>query len=108
MARRGDALCACLIHRRHNVEEGQRCLDEATADEILEWLLLLQREYGKTVIMVTHDPKAAASASRVLYMDKRRLIDGGSDHDVSLVGALRGSLLLAGHVAANDSPVAQR
>jgi putative ABC transport system ATP-binding protein len=45
-------------------------LDRNTADEILELLELLNASYGKTIVMVTHDPKAADHAQRVLHMDK--------------------------------------
>ncbi|MHB8425327.1 MAG: ABC transporter ATP-binding protein [Gammaproteobacteria bacterium] len=45
-------------------------LDRAAGDEILELLQLLNREHGKTIIMVTHDPHAAAKARRTLYMNK--------------------------------------
>ena len=50
-------------------------LDRQTADEILHLLQLLNREQGKTIIMVTHDPKAAEFASRHLHVDKAQLID---------------------------------
>jgi putative ABC transport system ATP-binding protein len=50
-------------------------LDRATADEILALLQLLNREQGKAIIMVTHDPKAAQYASRQLHVDKGRLIE---------------------------------
>ncbi len=43
-------------------------LDRKTGDGILDLLDALQRAHGKTVIMVTHDPHAAARASRVLHM----------------------------------------
>ena len=49
-------------------------LDRATADEILELLQTLHRELGKTIVMVTHDPKAASHAERTLHMDKGRLV----------------------------------
>jgi len=45
-------------------------LDRATATEILEMLQLLNRKLGKTIVMVTHDPAAAAYATRQLYLDK--------------------------------------
>src|SRR5581483_8384856 len=45
-------------------------LDRETAEEILGLLQLLNREQGKTVIMVTHDPKAAEFAGRVVHLDK--------------------------------------
>jgi putative ABC transport system ATP-binding protein len=50
-------------------------LDRDTADEILDLLALLNREHGKTVIMVTHDPKAADHARHVLHLDKGRLVE---------------------------------
>jgi putative ABC transport system ATP-binding protein len=45
-------------------------LDRDTADEILEMLQLLNREFGKTIVMVTHDPSAAKFAKRTLHLDK--------------------------------------
>jgi putative ABC transport system ATP-binding protein len=48
-------------------------LDRDTADEILNLLEALNRDHGKTIIMVTHDPKAAEHARRVLHMDKGAL-----------------------------------
>ncbi len=45
-------------------------LDRASAKEILEILQMLNREFGKTIIMVTHDPEAARFAERVLHLDK--------------------------------------
>jgi putative ABC transport system ATP-binding protein len=52
-------------------------LDRATAEEILALLQVLNRDQGKTIIMVTHDPLAAEHASRVLHVDKGQLVDGG-------------------------------
>jgi putative ABC transport system ATP-binding protein len=48
-------------------------LDRATADEVLRLLQTLNQQQGKTILMVTHDPRAAAYASRRLYVDKGRL-----------------------------------
>jgi len=48
-------------------------LDRATAAEILELLRMLNRDHGKTIVMVTHDPKAAEYASRRLHLDKGTL-----------------------------------
>ena len=48
-------------------------LDRKSADEILQLLQLLNRDYGKSVVMVTHDPKAAEYAGRQLHMDKGSL-----------------------------------
>ncbi len=50
-------------------------LDRATADEILGLLQSLNRDHGKTIVMVTHDPKAADYARTALHMDKGRLVD---------------------------------
>ena len=49
-------------------------LDRETADEILNLLEVLNREHGKTIIMVTHDPKAAEHAQRTWQMDKGKLV----------------------------------
>ena len=48
-------------------------LDRASSDEILDLLSALNEEQGKTIVMVTHDPHAAARASRTLYLDKGQL-----------------------------------
>jgi putative ABC transport system ATP-binding protein len=53
-------------------------LDRASADEILRLMQTLSREQGKTIVMVTHDARAAAFASRTLHLDKGR-IDSASD-----------------------------
>jgi putative ABC transport system ATP-binding protein len=48
-------------------------LDRKSGDEVLSLLQALNREQGKTIIMVTHDPHAAARASRTVYLNKGRL-----------------------------------
>ncbi len=50
-------------------------LDRVTADEILALLQQLNRQHKKTIVMVTHDPKAADHASRQLEMDKGSLVE---------------------------------
>jgi len=50
-------------------------LDRRTADEILSILQLLNRDFGKTIVMVTHDPAAAQYARRVLHLDKGHFIE---------------------------------
>jgi putative ABC transport system ATP-binding protein len=45
-------------------------LDRKSGDEVLDLLQALNREHGKTIIVVTHDPHAAARANRRLYLDK--------------------------------------
>lgn len=48
-------------------------LDRKSGDEILGLLQALNREHGKTIIMVTHDPHASARASRTVYLNKGQL-----------------------------------
>src|SRR5271165_2119505 len=48
-------------------------LDRKSADEVLQLLQTLNRDFGKSIIIVTHDPKAADFAGRVLHMDKGAL-----------------------------------
>jgi putative ABC transport system ATP-binding protein len=50
-------------------------LDARSAEEILDLLGVLQRTLRKTILLVTHDPRAAARADRVLHLDKGRLIE---------------------------------
>jgi putative ABC transport system ATP-binding protein len=50
-------------------------LDRKTADEILTLLQTLNREFGKTIVMVTHDPKAAEYAKYTLHLDKGSLAE---------------------------------
>ena len=49
-------------------------LDRQSAEEILALLQTLNREHGKTIVMVTHDPKAADHARRTLHLDKGVLV----------------------------------
>ena len=55
-------------------------LDRKTADEILTLLQVLNREHGKTIIMVTHDPKAADFATHTVNLDKGLLADAVAAH----------------------------
>jgi putative ABC transport system ATP-binding protein len=48
-------------------------LDRKAGDEILDLLQALSTEHGKTIVMVTHDPHAAARARRTLFLDKGML-----------------------------------
>lgn len=49
-------------------------LDREAADSILQLLSRLSREHEKTVVMVTHDPRAAEAADRTLHLEKGKLI----------------------------------
>jgi len=50
-------------------------LDRKAGDEILDLLQALNREHGKTIVMVTHDPHAADRAKRVLHLEKGTLLE---------------------------------
>ena len=50
-------------------------LDRHSAEEILGLLQTLNREHGKTIVMVTHDPKAAEYATHTLHLDKGTLVE---------------------------------
>ena len=49
-------------------------LDRSTAEEILDILRLLNNDFGKTIIMVTHDPEAAKYAKNILHLDKGQFV----------------------------------
>jgi putative ABC transport system ATP-binding protein len=50
-------------------------LDRKSGDEILDLLQALNREHGKTIVMVTHDPHAADRATAVLHLEKGTLME---------------------------------
>ena len=50
-------------------------LDRHAADAVLSLLRVLSKERGKTIVMVTHDPRAADAATRVLHLDKGKLLE---------------------------------
>ena len=52
-------------------------LDRKSGDEILDLLQALNRDHGKTIVMVTHDPHAAARAKRTLHLEKGVLVTEG-------------------------------
>ncbi|MDH4063584.1 MAG: ABC transporter ATP-binding protein [Acidobacteriota bacterium] len=51
-------------------------LDRKSGDEILDLLLALNQQHGKTIVMVTHDPRAAERATRTLHLEKGVLQEG--------------------------------
>jgi putative ABC transport system ATP-binding protein len=55
-------------------------LDRKAGDEILDLLQALNRDQGKTIVMVTHDPHAAARAKRTLHLDKGVLVTQAEAH----------------------------
>ena len=62
-------------------------LDRSTATEILRLLQLLNQEHKKTVIMVTHDPKAAEYAKRTMLLDKGKLVKHLTQHSFKDTGS---------------------
>lgn len=58
-------------------------LDTKSAHEILDLMVELKQSLNKTIIMVTHDPKAAARAERILHLEKGQLISESYQSDVS-------------------------
>ncbi len=55
-------------------------LDRTTGEEVLKLLDELHLDLGKTIVMVTHDPKAAARASRMIHLEKGVLVDAIDGH----------------------------
>src|SRR5579872_2197868 len=62
-------------------------LDRKSADEIMELILQLVRQHGKTVLMVTHDPVVAQRADTTLYLEKGALVGTGAPEAFSYGGA---------------------
>jgi putative ABC transport system ATP-binding protein len=61
-------------------------LDARSAEEILNLLDELQRELRKTIILVTHDPRAARRAQRILHLEKGQLVERGIVEPQAAVG----------------------
>jgi putative ABC transport system ATP-binding protein len=59
-------------------------LDRASASDILGLIQVLNRQQGKTIVMVTHDQKAADYASRTLHVDKGQLVEAGEQNVASI------------------------
>ncbi len=53
-------------------------LDRKSADEILDLITALSKEHGKTILMVTHDPRAAERADVELHLEKGALVEAGT------------------------------
>ena len=54
-------------------------LDAASAKEVLTLLSTLNRQFGKTILMVTHDPRAASFAQRTLHLEKGELLPSSNN-----------------------------
>src|ERR1700759_1393620 len=62
-------------------------LDRKSADEIMELIFRLVKEYGKTVLMVTHDPVVARRADITLHLEKGVLVEAGQQQNAYAGGA---------------------
>ena len=58
-------------------------LDAGSARDVLTLLQRLNRDFGKTIVMVTHDPHSAAAASRVIHLDKGKFIEASEAYNSS-------------------------
>ena len=74
---RPDYLLVSLASELNQLPEPTGDLDRESGDEILELLVALNRDHGKTIIMVTHDPRAAACARRTVHLEKGQLLSDG-------------------------------
>ncbi len=61
-------------------------LDRKSADEVMDLIKRLVKEYGKTVLMVTHDPLVARQANLTLHLDKGVLVESGARQPAVGVG----------------------
>src|SRR5580700_10674905 len=61
-------------------------LDRKSADEIMELIHRLVKEYGKTVLMVTHDPLVARRAGTTLHLDKGLLVESAEPQGMTVGG----------------------
>jgi putative ABC transport system ATP-binding protein len=66
-------------------------LDRQSAQEVLNLLRALNRDHGKTILMVTHDPKAAEYANHTLHLDKGTLVEGPQIHEAGHAAAPAGA-----------------
>jgi len=77
-------------------------LDAVGAEVVLDLLRMLRRELGKTVIMVTHDPRALRYVDRVVHLDKGRLLQGADAERAAR--ALEAALGLPGPETGDPDP----
>ena len=61
-------------------------LDANSARDVLALLQKLNKDFNKTIVMVTHDPHSAAAASRVIHLDKGKFVDGAAAAAEPLAG----------------------
>ena len=68
-------------------DEPTGALDAKSADDALNLLEILRVQLGKTIIVVTHDPHAAARAQRIVHLEKGRLVDADQLHPIPTLAA---------------------
>ena len=73
-------------------DEPTGALDSRTGTALLEYLQRCAREQGQTIIMVTHDPKAAAYADRALVLSDGRIVDDVASPSADVMLASLGRL----------------
>ena len=75
------AIARALINRPQILlaDEPTGNLDRANAEEVLELLLKMREELGQTLLMVTHDPRIAKRADRVMFMENGELTTANKD-----------------------------
>jgi putative ABC transport system ATP-binding protein len=75
------AIARAIVHDPDLIvaDEPTGDLDAASAGEIMALLERLNAELGKTLVMVTHDPRSASFARRTLHLDKGRLVENALD-----------------------------
>ena len=80
-------------------------LDARSAEEILNLLVELQKGLHKTILMVTHDPRAASRAQRILHLEKGRLVhDTAASDQVFRAGAARDGAAAQEGVTVKEAP----
>ncbi|MEN8715584.1 MAG: ABC transporter ATP-binding protein [Verrucomicrobiales bacterium] len=80
------AIARAIVHNPELLvaDEPTGDLDRESADSILGLLRDLTKEHGKTVVMVTHDPKAASAADRTLQLEKGQLISPATKREEAI------------------------
>ncbi len=81
------AVARALINRPETIfaDEPTGNLDSSSGQEVLDFLRRAVDEFGQTVVMVTHDPGAAAHADRVVFLADGRIVDEMADPTTELV-----------------------
>ncbi|MFO0844646.1 MAG: ATP-binding cassette domain-containing protein [Gemmataceae bacterium] len=77
-------------------------LDSKSAEEILDLLVELKKGLNKTILMVTHDPRAAARAERVLHLEKGRLVRESTPYSDTHHAGRNGDAVTRGPRAVED------